>query len=70
MDHQNPTCHKDVILSPCAWLPDFVKDCIVYHLQNTIEGPEAAEPHHGVAKAKQDVDNGSGHEATSQHDSW
>lgn len=43
---------------------------IAHHLKDAIEGPEAAEPDHGVAKAKQDVYNGSGHQATSQHDPW
>ncbi len=43
---------------------------IAHHLKDAIEGPEAAEPDHGVAEAKQDVDDGSGHQATRQHDPW
>ena len=40
------------------------------YLKDPIQSPPCAEPDHGRAKPKHDVDDSSGHETTSQHDSW
>ncbi len=38
------------------------------YLKDAIERPEAAEPDHGVAKPKADVDDGCAHEASTQEE--